>query len=135
MANYFSDTLNEVNLAANPLRAESIPLGAAPQMTTTRLGELYFNDATLCLQGWQACSSCHSHDGRVDGLNWDLLNDGIGNPKNSKSLLLAHATPPSMYLGVRSNACAAVRAGIRYSLFTVQPPEVADRDGRVPQIP
>ncbi len=126
VANYFSDTLNILNLAANPLRAESIPLGPAPQMTTVRQGELYFNDATLCFQGWQACSSCHSHDARVDGLNWDLLNDGIGNPKNGKSLLLAHATPPSMSLGVRSNATAAVRAGIRYSLFTVQPPEVAD---------
>ena len=31
-----------------------------------------------------------------------------------------------MSLGIRSNACVAVRAGIRYSLFTVQPPEVAD---------
>ena len=126
VANYFSDTLNEVNLASDPVQVESIPLGAAPQMTTARLGEFYFNDATLCFQGWQACSSCHSHDARVDGLNWDLLNDGIGNPKNSKSLLFAHVTPPSMTLGVRSNACVAVRAGIRYSLFTVQPPEVAD---------
>ena len=62
----------------------------------------------------------------MDGLNWDLLNDGIGNPKNCKRLLLAHATPPSMSLAVRPNACVAVRAGIRYSLFTVQPPEVAD---------
>lgn len=125
VANYFSDTMNEVNLAAEPLRVESVPLGAAPQMSTARLGELYFNDATLCFQGWQACSSCHSHDARVDGLNWDNLNDGIGNPKNGKSLLLAHQTPPSMWLGVRSNAYVAVRAGIRHSLFTVQPPEVA----------
>jgi cytochrome c peroxidase len=30
-----------------------------------------------------------------------------------------------MWLGVRSNAYVAVRAGIRHSLFTVQPPEVA----------
>ena len=124
-ANYFSDTIDEVNLAADPLRAKSIALGAAPQMTTARLGEFYFNDATICFQGWQACSSCHSHDARVDGLNWDNLNDGIGNPKNSKSLLQAHLTPPSMWLGVRSNANVAVRAGIRNSLFTVQPPEVA----------
>jgi len=61
----------------------------------------------------------------VDGFNWDNLNDGIGNPKNAKSLLFAHATPPSMWLGVRSNACVAVRAGIRNSLFTVRPEEDA----------
>lgn len=125
VANYFSDTLNELNFASDPVRVESISLGAAPKMTTARLGELYFNDATLCFQGWQACSSCHSHDARVDGLNWDNLNDGIGNPKNGKSLLQAHQTPPSMWLSVRSNAAVAVRAGIRHSLFTVQPPEVA----------
>ena len=78
----------------NPLRAESFALGPAPQMTAARLGEFYFNDATICFQGWQACSSCHSHDARVDGLNWDNLNDGIGNPKNAKSLLQCFETPP-----------------------------------------
>jgi YVTN family beta-propeller protein len=126
VANYFSDAIDVVDLASESPRVESISLGPAPQMTAARLGELYFNDATLCFQGWQACSSCHSHDARVDGLNWDNLNDGIGNPKNAKSLLLAFSTPPSMWLGVRSNAHAAVRAGIRNSLFTVQPPEVAE---------
>jgi YVTN family beta-propeller protein len=125
VANYFSDTLDIVDLASAPPRVETIPMGPTPQMSTARLGELYFNDATLCFQGWQACSSCHSHDARVDGLNWDNLNDGIGNPKSAKSLLLAHYTPPSMWLGVRSNAYVSVRAGIRNSLFTVQPPEVA----------
>ena len=63
---------------------------------------------------------------RVDGLNWDLLNDGIGNPKNTKSLLLAFKTPPAMSIGVRESAEAAVRAGMRHILFTVQPPEVAE---------
>ncbi len=126
VANYFSDTLNSVDLASDRMRVECVSLGAAPQMTIARIGESHFNDATLCFQGWQACSSCHSHDARVDGLNWDNLNDGIGNPKNAKSLLLSFSTPPSMWLGVRSNAHVAVRAGIRNSLFTVQPPEVAD---------
>ncbi len=126
VANYFSDTLEEVDLAADPVRVTSIPLAATPQMTTARLGELYFNDATICFQGWQACSSCHSHDARVDGLNWDNLNDGIGNPKNGKSLLQAFETPPMMWLAVREDAHVAVRAGIRNSLFTVQPPEVAE---------
>lgn len=125
-AQYFSDSLNATDLASSRPHVQCIPLGPPPQMTSARLGENLFNDATLCFQGWQACSSCHSHDARVDGLNWDNLNDGIGNPKNAKSLLLAFATPPSMWLGVRSNSAVAVRAGIRNSLFTVQPPEVAN---------
>ena len=62
----------------------------------------------------------------MDGLNWDLLNDGIGNPKNNKSLLLVFQTPPAMSIGVRESAEAAVRAGIRHILFTSQPPEVAE---------
>jgi cytochrome c peroxidase len=62
----------------------------------------------------------------MDALNWDLLNDGTGNPKNNKSLLLVHRTPPAMSLGVRETAEMAVRAGIRHILFTVQPAEVAE---------
>ena len=54
-----------------------------------------------------------------------MLNDGIGNPKNTKSLLLAHQTPPAMSMGVRDTAETAVRAGIQHILFTVQPEEVA----------
>jgi DNA-binding beta-propeller fold protein YncE len=127
VAQYFSDTLEEVDLSTQPPRVRSLPLGEPPQTTAARLGERHFNDARLCFQGWQACSSCHSHDARVDALNWDNLNDGIGNPKNAKSLVHSHLTPPMMWLGVRSNMQVAVRAGIRNSLFTVQPPEVAEQ--------
>jgi cytochrome c peroxidase len=95
-------------------------------MTAARRGELYFHDARICLQGWQSCASCHPGNARMDGLNWDLLNDGLGNPKNTRSLLLAHKTPPAMSLGVRETAETAVRAGIRHILFTVQPLEVAE---------
>ena len=124
-ANYFSDTLSAVELDGTYPKAQSIPLGPKPPMTAARQGELNFNDARLCFQGWQSCASCHSDDARVDGLNWDLLNDGIGNPKNNKSLLLAFKTPPAMSTGVRESAEAAVRAGLTHILFTVQPPAVS----------
>jgi cytochrome c peroxidase len=89
-----------------------------------RRGEMLFNDARLCKQGWQSCASCHDADGRVDGFNWDLLNDGAGNPKNTKSLVWAHQTGAAMALGVRANASVAVRAGIHHILFSEQPEEV-----------
>jgi YVTN family beta-propeller protein len=126
LANYFTDTLTVVDPATPSVPPASLALGRPVAMTPVRRGEFLFNDAGICFQGWQSCSSCHSHDARVDGLNWDNLNDGIGNPKSSKSLLNAHRTPPSMWLGVRADAATAVRAGIRNSMFTVQPPEVAD---------
>lgn len=125
VGNYFSDSLTLVDLAAARPAPVPIALGPVRPLSLARQGELYFNDASLCFQGWQSCSSCHSSDARVDSLNWDNLNDGIGNPKNSKSLLLGPQTPPAMWLGVRSNSYVSVRTGIRNSLFTVQPPEVA----------
>ncbi|MBI5687024.1 MAG: beta-propeller fold lactonase family protein [Verrucomicrobia bacterium] len=124
-ANYFSDTLSVMDLDRLQPGVETIPLGPKPRMTAARLGELCFHDARICYQGWQSCSSCHPGDARVDALNWDLPNDSLGNPKNTKSLLLAHKTPPVMSLGQRETAEAAVRVGIQRILLTFQPPAVA----------
>lgn len=124
VANYFSDTIAVVDVATEYPKWQSIPLGPRKEMSVVRKGEFYFHDAGICFQGWQSCASCHPGDARVDGLNWDLLNDGIGNPKNNKSLLLSHKTPPAMSTGVRDSAEVAVRSGIKHILFTVQPEEV-----------
>jgi DNA-binding beta-propeller fold protein YncE len=120
-AAYFSDSLHRVDLAsaASP-EHRVLTLGPGRFTDPIRLGELYFNDAALCFQGWQSCASCHP-DARTDSLNWDLLNDGLGNPKNTKSMLLAHSTPPAMSLGIRETAETAVRAGIRSIQFAVRP--------------
>ena len=126
VAEYFTDSLGVLDLEmSGPLRAKSVPLQAAVQLSDVRRGEMLFHDAGPCFQQWQSCASCHPGDGRADVLNWDLLNDGIGNPKNTKSLLLAHRTPPSMSLGVRASAEAAVRAGLRFILFAVRPEDDA----------
>lgn len=121
VANYFSDTLAAIDMSAANPKVESIALGPKQNMDTVRKGEFYFHDAGICYEGWQSCASCHPCDGRPDGLNWDLLNDGVGNPKNTKSLLFATRMPPVMSLGVRPDAMAAVRAGIQHILFTSQP--------------
>ncbi|MCF7958509.1 MAG: beta-propeller fold lactonase family protein [Phycisphaerae bacterium] len=125
---YFTDSLGVVDVGANTYYrpAESIQLSAHPkEMTVVRKGEMFFNDASLCFQKWLSCSTCHPSDARSDALNWDLLNDGIGNPKQSRKLLLSHETPPVMVSGIRENAEIAVRAGIRYIQFAVRPEEDA----------
>lgn len=123
-AAYFSDKLAVVDLAQDPRRAVSlIPLGPTPVLTPQRLGEMNFHDAWLCFQHWQSCASCHP-DARADGLNWDLLNDGLGTPKNTKSMLLSYQTPPAMASGVRETAETATRSGFKHILFTVQPEDV-----------
>lgn len=126
VAHYFSDDLSTIDLSAQPPKAERLPLRrtSEPQPNLVRRGELLFNDARLCRQSWQSCASCHDVDGRTDAFNWDLLNDGAGNPKNTKSLLWANDTAPAMSLGVRSNAQTAVRAGLHHILFSEQPDQV-----------
>lgn len=121
---YYSDSVNTVLRSDNGWDVTPYKLSADAAMSEVRRGGMYFNDAQLCFQNWQSCASCHP-DGRADGLNWDLLNDGIGNPKNTKSLLLSHATPPVMALGVRADAETAVRAGITHIQFTEKPDDVA----------
>ncbi len=128
VSQYFADSLAAVDLSAevSPARAvREIPLGPKPRLTVQRRGELLFNDATICFQQWQSCASCHP-DARVDGLNWDLLNDGMGNPKNNRSMVLAHQTPPAMTEAVRGGAEEAVRSGITHILFAVRPEEEAE---------
>lgn len=125
IAEYFSDSVSVVESdGAGPrgARVRAIALAGPVSPDPAMLGEMYFNDASLCFQGWQSCASCHP-DGRADGLNWDLLNDGFGNPKNTKSLLFAHETPPAMITGIRASAEVAVRAGVRHIQFASRPDE------------
>jgi mono/diheme cytochrome c family protein len=91
-------------------------LGQEPVWTEIRYGEMLFHDAFLCQERWQSCATCHP-DARSDTLNWDLLNDGADNPKNTKSLLLSHKTPPSMSHGIRDHAETAVRKGFETILM------------------
>ena len=114
--NYFTDNINVFNI--NDGSYENMPLNVNYVETEVNKGERLFNDATYCFQGWQSCNGCHPGDARTDGLNWDLLNDGIGNPKNCKSLLYSHETPPSMISGIRPSAEIAVRAGFVHIQFT-----------------
>lgn len=142
-AEYFTDTLAVVDLARlapadetppysavndrgdDSTAVSSLALGPPPKWTARRRGEQLFHDAFLCAQQWQSCASCHP-EGRVDGLNWDLLNDGEGNPKNTKSMLLSHETPPAMAEGVRMSAEEAVRSGIKHVLFSEPKEEDAE---------
>lgn len=122
-ANYFTGELIEINLHSGE---KLITRQNRPSLISTQEGKgnMYFHDASLCFQGWQSCASCHPNDGRVDGLNWDQKNDGLGNPKNTKSLLLAYKTPPCMITGIRKDAKTAVRSGFKHIFFATENEEV-----------
>ena len=120
---YFSDDVMVVDLKARtPKAKEFCQLGPMPEMDAARRGELAWHDATLCFQNWQSCASCHP-EARSDALNWDLLNDGMGNPKNAKGMLHSLSLPPAMWHGVRVNAEKAIRTGFQYIMFSNVPEE------------
>jgi hypothetical protein len=121
VGNYFTDEVVRVDLGGVDVAAVPVSIRGPTRLSGESWGEQLFNDATLCFQGWQSCGSCHSHDARIDGLNWDLLNDGLGNPKNTRSLVWSHRTPPVMSLGVRDRAETAVRSGLRFIQFAQRP--------------
>ncbi|NWK54704.1 YVTN family beta-propeller repeat-containing protein [Verrucomicrobiaceae bacterium N1E253] len=118
-AQYFSDDLTYVDLRKGTVSPNilNFPMNPSIKISQARKGEIIFNDATYCFQQWLSCNACHTEEARMDGLNWDLLNDGIGNPKNAKSLLFSHVTPPAMITGIRPKAEVAVRAGVRHIQF------------------
>ncbi|MHC4400291.1 MAG: cell surface protein [Planctomycetota bacterium] len=120
VAGLFSDTVEVIDAASPDEPRQTLRLGPERKLSARRRGEMLFHDATVCYQQWQSCATCHP-DGRTDGLNWDLLNDSVGNPKNTKSMLLAHVTPPAMATGVRATAEEAVRSGIEHILFADRP--------------
>ncbi len=115
VTDYFAGRLSIVPLDP-PHATRGLVLSDSPDPDPIRRGEILFSSAAMCRQKWQSCASCHP-DARVDGFNWDLLNDGAGNPKNVQSMLNAHRTPPAMWSGVRETAETAVRAGFRHIQF------------------
>ena len=123
---YFTDALAEVPLSDAVAKPNLIALGAPVDLSRDRVrrGEMLWNDGAMCFQQWQSCASCHP-DGRTDALNWDLVNDGIGNPKQSKSLIYTHLTPPTMVTGIRPDLMACNRKGLTHIQFVVRPEEDA----------
>ena len=118
VAIYFAGQVGLVNAATSQVD-RFIDVGTQPDETWERQGERLFYDASNTIQGWLSCNTCHP-DARTDGLNWDLLNDGAGNPKNTKSMVYTVNTPPAMAHGVRASASVAITAGFKYIKF-VQP--------------
>lgn len=124
VGNYFSDSLSVLNPTCSTRNSATIQLQNPLKLMPARRGEFYFNDATLSYQGWQSCGSCHSSDGRGNGLDWGLLKDGLGKPNNLKSLVFCFQPAPVTSLGGRADAAAAISSGMHSILFTSPREEV-----------
>jgi mono/diheme cytochrome c family protein len=121
---YFADEISVADLDNAASVPVKIAVGPKKDLSNdrTRRGEMLYNDGSMCFQQWQSCASCHP-DGRVDGLNWDLLNDGMGNPKQTKNELYTQWTPPTMVTGIRKDMHECNRAGLIHIQFVTRPEE------------
>lgn len=119
VAAYFSGKI--LLLSANDVSLiKSISLPNQPEEDQIRMGERYYYSALNCYQTWLSCSSCHD-EGRPDSLNWDLQNDGTGNPKQTKSHIFSSETAPTNVSGCRENALVSSRAGYQFIEFQAAP--------------
>jgi mono/diheme cytochrome c family protein len=123
VAAFFAGQVLLVN--TNGVTASAIALGPQPPEDTIRRGLRLFHDANGSYQRWVSCVTCHP-GGRADGMNWDMMNDGFGNPKNTKSLLHATQTEPAMWTGIRANAMVGVQAGFKFIEFQAHPQQDYD---------
>ncbi|MDG2222176.1 MAG: c-type cytochrome [Rubripirellula sp.] len=111
VANYYSGSVAVLDTTTGKPRG-SISLGPQPERNAIRRGEIIFHDATHAFQRWHSCASCHANEGRIDGLRWDFLGDGIGNPKDTLSLLHMDKTEPMNRRATMESAYDCARGGL-----------------------
>lgn len=110
VCDYFSAAIERLPLDGGATTL--VTLGASAEPDPARVGEIIWTDASLCYQGWESCASCHP-EGRCDGQSWDEAGDGYGTAKNTKSMIYAHRTPPSLATGLAGPAENNVHDSIR----------------------
>jgi len=111
VANYYSGSVAVLDTASGS-PVGTISLGSQPEPDAARRGEILFHDARLCFQSWHSCASCHQGGGRIDGLRWDFMRDGIGNPKDTPSLVYMDKTPPFNRLATRETPRICTETGV-----------------------
>ena len=96
---YYDGGISAVSLSDK--KASTLNFAEQPETSLYREGQILWNDATVCYQNWQSCSSCHP-DTSTDGLFWDFsILDKVS--FNTKSPILAFRTPPVTFSGGVAN--------------------------------
>lgn len=125
VANQFSDSVSVIEINTRKVLQE-IPLQDTQltgEMTLAQRGEILFHDASLSLDGWYSCHSCHS-SGHTVGLLNDNLGDGnYGAPKRIPSLLGVDATAPYLWSGRRDDLTEQTRKSITTTMHGADPDE------------
>ncbi len=109
------DSISVVDLAERRVET-TISLGPQPELTLTERGEQLFFDASLSLDGWLSCNSCHV-DGHTNGkLNDNLGDETFGAPKRVLSLLGSGDTGPWAWNGTQDLLNEQIRKSIQMTM-------------------
>lgn len=121
---------------------ERIDLGGPREITKVRYGERLFHNANISFRRQLSCHSCHP-DGHVDGLTYDIEEDGPGgglgkDPVDNRTLRGILDTAPFKWSG--HNPSLARQCGARLAVFFTRiqpftPEELAAVDAYVCTIP
>ena len=122
VANRYDDSLTVLDLTgAAPSVAATVSLGSQRLLTAEETGERLFHDATVSLDGWFSCHSCHT-DGHTNGLLADTFGDeDRGAPKKVLSLLGTGYTAPWAWNGSKTHLEDQIRTSLIISMQTQLP--------------
>ncbi|MCA9248875.1 MAG: hypothetical protein KDA42_17230, partial [Planctomycetales bacterium] len=111
VANTLDDSISIVELVP-PSVVATVNLGPVPPASIADRGERLFYDASLSLDSWFSCHSCHSN-GHTCGLLNDNFADGSdGTPKLIPTLLGVGATSPWAWNGQRNDLVQQVHKSL-----------------------
>ena len=108
--------------------AGRVDLGGSNELSKRRRGEKIFHSAKLSFKRQFSCSSCHP-DGHIDGIVYDIEDDGLGmGPIDNRTLRGVNDMAPYKWIGI--NPSLKRQCGPRLAVFItrIQPlnPEQLD---------
>jgi hypothetical protein len=127
VANMFDDSLSIVDLDAQTA-TRNIRLTDSVRLTSEQRGEILFHDATLSLDGWFSCHSCHSNGHSIGQVNDNLGDESYGQPKRIPSLLGVAETAPWAWNGTQSSLAEQVRKSLFLTMHGAVRKEVREED-------
>jgi YVTN family beta-propeller protein len=114
VANRLDDSVSIVDLRQLKV-ASTLDLGGPKVITRLRRGEQLFSDASYCLQGQFACSTCHPNS-HLDGLAWNLETPQLGRDRvANRTMRGIRETAPYKWNG--HNPDLATQCGPRIAKF------------------
>lgn len=122
VANRFDDSVTVISLTGETPEIEcTVSLGEIRELSPAEQGEQTFYDASVSLDGWFSCHSCHT-DGHTNGQRADTFGDeDRGAPKKVLSLLGTGTSEPWGWNGNKIQLEEQIRTSLIISMQTQIP--------------